>query len=296
MCDELGITLWNATGINKESIDYTLQQINPKTDLFFITKTWILKNNTLKTIWKQHHNYGTQATNAYRGTGGISLLINPNFPHTVITETPTNKYALTCKIKNYVIICFYIPPNPTVTTTEFINIINTELNKHDNINDNIILCGDFNCRMGEYLNDRRMVNNRYTYITNQRCTPFVNFIAEQGLKLWNKDLAFGKPTYFKGSSSNNIEYSSIIDLFLSNKIDFIINPYMEIHDQASLGSDHKLVFFSFIHTLPPPPIVTEHPRKLWKIQKFKSIIDEDLINIELSQESTNTIKKKIYIL
>lgn len=299
MCDELGITLWNATGITKESIDYTIQHINPKTDLFFITETWLLNNNSIKTSWTQHHNYGTKATNSHRGTGGISLLINPDFKYTVIKDMPTNKYALTCRIKNYVIICFYIPPTPTISTTEFIEIINTELSKHT-ANENIILCGDFNCRMGEYLNDRHMVHNRYTYITNQRCNPFINLIAEHGLKLWNKELAFGKPTYYRGSTTEDVEQTSIIDLFLSNKEDFIINPYMEIHNEASLGSDHKLVFFSFVHTLPPPTIVTLYPRQLWKIYKFKIKYEEteDEEKNESSQDiiSEGDTRKNIYIL
>lgn len=96
MCDEhvLGVTLWNAQGITTESIDFIMQHINPHTHLFFITETWLLEPRHLNTLWKQHHNYGQQVQNGFRGELGISLLVHPEFPYTVITETPTYKYAL----------------------------------------------------------------------------------------------------------------------------------------------------------------------------------------------------------
>ncbi|KAI9243084.1 Endonuclease/exonuclease/phosphatase [Helicostylum pulchrum] len=220
MCDftTLNITLWNATSITQESIDFTLQNINPMTQLFFITETWLLPTQDIKTPWTKHHNYAQKTTNEARGKNGISLLIHPDFPYPVIADTPTSIYALTCRLKNYIIICFYIPPS--CTPTEFSNIINTELDKHDSINDNIILCGDFNCRMGLYLNDK---NNSNVNITNNRCNPFLEIITERGLTLWNKELAYGKPTLIKGSTILNVQQSSIIDLFLSNNKESIIN-------------------------------------------------------------------------
>ncbi|KAL0582238.1 hypothetical protein ABG067_007932, partial [Albugo candida] len=118
------------------------------------------------------------------------------------------------------------------------------------------------------------------------------------LTLWNKELAYGIPTYLRGSANNDTEYSSIIDFFLSNNS--IMNPYMEINNEASLGSDHKPVFFSFIHSLPPPPLVTLHPRKLWNIQKFKYKTEknnnmqnpmQELISSAMYESLDATVKK-----
>lgn len=285
MCDEhiLGITLWNAQGLTTQSIDFTMQQLNMNTQLFFITETWLLSPRKLKTLWKQHHNYGRQVQNAYRGEFGISLLIHPDFPYTVITDTPTTHYSLTCRINNYIIICFYLPPS--LSHTEFMQHIHNEIEKHDPLTNNIILCGDFNARMGTYLHDKNTYNNRYV--------PFRNFIAQQGLTLWNRELALGIPTYLKGSSNSDTEHSSIIDFFLTMDDQTTFgNPYMEINVDSSLGSDHKLVFFSFIHSLPPPPLISLHPRKLWNINKFKimpPIPSEEDVD---SGNNNNTLENK----
>ncbi|KAI9330653.1 hypothetical protein BD770DRAFT_449509 [Pilaira anomala] len=109
---------------------------------------------------------------------------------------------------------------------------------------NIILCGDFNARLAEY-----------------------------GLTLQNVDLAYGVPTLLTGSATNNNVKSSVIDFFLTTNDELTIAPNIQIESLLSLGSDHKLLYFGFTHDFSPPTPTHLHPRKLWKINKFKSTKD-----------------------
>ncbi|KAI9324653.1 hypothetical protein BD770DRAFT_450233 [Pilaira anomala] len=134
--------------------------------------------------------------------------------------------------------------------------------------ENIILCGDFNSRLGNYTGDHN---------TNSRCNVFLNFISEYGLTLQNIELAYGIPTLLTGSSTTSTVKSSIIDFFLTNNDEVIIAPVMKIESELSLGSDHKLLYFGFTHNFAPPPTVHLHPRILWKINKFKPKPDKSHI-------------------
>lgn len=268
----LGITVWNANGLKKEAIDDLLQNININTYLLFITETW-LSNNTSKnlpTTWKQYHNYGTQTT-AYRAKEGITLLINPICPFPVITYPIENQYTLTCKIHNFIIICFYLPNS--IPIDEYNHYLMQQLNKYQP-HENIILCGDFNARLGSTLGD---------HAENERASYFREFIANNGLTIWNQQLAYGIPTYIKGSSTHGIVKKSIIDLVITNQTSFVTDPQMQIRTDLSLGSDHKLVYFSFIFHTTPPEAPTLHPRKLWKIKKLEINTDNQHIREHYQQ-------------
>lgn len=124
---------------------------------------------------------------------------------------------------------------------------------------NIILCGDFNARLGRIVGD---------HDTNSRCNIFLDFISEHGLTIQNIDLAYGQHTLISNTGS------STIDFFITSNDDLVVSPYMEIRDDLHLNSDHKLVFFSFKHDFDPPKISVSHPRQLWKINKFKPTVND----------------------
>lgn len=83
----LNITLFNAGGIGSASIDHIMHNINPNTNLFFITETWLLPSAKLPMTetWQQIHNYGSPVEDRFSGEYGISLLISPSFKYSVLT-------------------------------------------------------------------------------------------------------------------------------------------------------------------------------------------------------------------
>ncbi|KAG1125809.1 hypothetical protein G6F42_008371 [Rhizopus arrhizus] len=148
-----------------------------------------------------------------------------------------------------------------------------QLNKYQP-HENIILCGDFNARLGSTLGD---------HAENERASYFREFIANNRLTIWNQQLAYGIPTYIKGSSTHGIVKKSIIDLVITNQTSFVTDPQMQIRTDLSLGSDHKLVYFSFIFHTTPPEAPTLHPRKLWKIKKLEINTDNQHIREHYQQ-------------
>lgn len=93
----------------------------------------------------------------------------------------------------------------------------------------MILCGDFNARVGAIIGDHDI---------NSRGAPFLEFIAQNGLTIQNIYLAYGKHILI-----SNIDFS-IIDFFITSNDDATLFPYMEVRKDLHLASDHKLVLFS----------------------------------------------------
>ncbi|KAG2189607.1 hypothetical protein INT46_001803, partial [Mucor plumbeus] len=197
-----------------------------------------------------------------RGQLGISLLTNPSFPYTILPLPiyQESNYILPCLCQNYLIICTYLPPNLNDTFCfEFL----TEALEYYATNyefDHLLLCGDFNTRLGHYVGDKR---------ENSRYHLFMEFIHLHNLTLHNTQHAYGTPTFVRGSESNPTDKTSIIDFFLSTHAEDMPGMSMHINHDIYLGSDHKMVHFSFPHSFNPPPITITHPRILWNINKFK---------------------------
>ncbi|CEP09529.1 hypothetical protein, partial, partial [Parasitella parasitica] len=126
--------------------------------------------------------------------------------------------------------------------------------------DHLLLCGDFNTRLGDYVGDKRQ-NGRYQF--------FLDFLHAHHLTLHNVDHAFGIPTYIRGTEANPTDKTSIIDYFLSTHPFDLEGMSMTINHDVYLGSDHKMVHFSLPHNFRPPPITNIHPRLLWNLNKFK---------------------------
>ncbi|CEP17048.1 hypothetical protein [Parasitella parasitica] len=179
-----------------------------QTDLFFVTETWLLPQRSLPTTWTQIHNFGISVDRARRRQLGISLLINPSFPYTILSLPifQDSNYILPCQCQNYLIICTYLPP--ALDDQACFDLLTDSLEYYaTNYEfDHLLLCGDFNTRLGDYVGDKRQ-NSRYQF--------FIDFLHTHCLTLHNVDHAFGVPTYIKGTEANPIDKTSIIDFFLS---------------------------------------------------------------------------------
>ncbi|OAD81227.1 hypothetical protein PHYBLDRAFT_161850 [Phycomyces blakesleeanus NRRL 1555(-)] len=138
-----------------------------------------------------------------------------------------NNYALAVKIGTLRLICLYLPPSmPTHEALDILSAITLT-------DDTIILTGD--------------------YASNPRGIALEQWLEERSLTVLNGVLSLCTPTYI--SFRNEVEISSIIDLFITNTN--FANPSLHIATELSLGSDHQLLSLSFTydlqHLLPAPP-------------------------------------------
>ena len=109
----------------------------------------------------------------------------------------------------------------------------------------------------------------------------LHWIESHQLKIWNAELAYGKPTFLRPPGS------SIIDIYMSTNN--CINPTLNISDNLSLGSNHKMVHFSFDTAsnipLSSPP---QQLRRIWRLSKIKDPAIQD--------EYKSTINNKLQAL
>ncbi|KAG1457044.1 hypothetical protein G6F56_006698 [Rhizopus delemar] len=254
----LRISLFNATGLPKQSI-YPLINIAQNSSLLFITETWLLPPNKYSLpSWRQFHTYGfpVNSYNLHRGQLGLALLVNPEFKlpiHHINHANPLlAKFTLSIIINSKLLIhCLYLPPS--LESAEVWEILSLLPLDYPTTNKTII-CGDFNSRTGELVGDSRW---------NTSGRIFHNWMEAHNLILWNQHLAFGQPT------SYTYHGTSIIDYFLSNtELD---NPGLVIEDEISLNSNHTFMTLSF--NLPPSYIShnlsTEIHRPHWNLKKLK---------------------------
>lgn len=267
--DKLTITIFNATGISKYAVDSILT-FTQHTSLLFLIETWLLPPNQLLTNWQQHHTYGEPRSDTYSWIGkmGISLLVHPDFNlpvHGIEDSDPHfSKYHLTCTVANTLIHCLYLPhlsqlPMLSPSSPVYHSVTPT-LQTH-------IFCGDFNARVGSFVGD---------HFTDPRGTQFYQWIAANGLTLWNKELACGQPILYRRNGS------SIIDWFLSTNP--LPNPQLTIRDDLSLDSDHKMLHLSF--TLPRTDCLNSVPapgRRLWRLHRLRDENIRDLYVAEFTR-------------
>lgn len=226
------LSLWNANGLKTTTIQDVLSHVS-NSDLLFITETW-LTSGYLPINWSQFHLYGTKVPGAFnRGSGGVSILVSPSCPFTVSQLPSSNPYTLSLKVDSITIHCIYFPPN--LSNELVFSIFNSLLTAHDTI-----ILGDFNARLGGLTGDS---------ITNPRGTALKPWLEENDFRVLNATLAYGIPTF--NAFRNDVELCSIIDLLLTN-IPETSMPYshMVVETELSLGSDHRLVYFSMEYISP----------------------------------------------
>lgn len=279
---KLNIACINANGrLREEAIDSVLYYCN-NIDLLFITETWLPPAVTsLPTTWQQFHIYGKPVHNSFRHEMGISLFINPSFQHNnFYVDTSASEYYMTCRIDNTLIYCFYLPPTPSLNDTIALDIL-----KSLPFDSNLILCGDFNARMGKYSGDHKW---------NTRGSKLAALIRRTGLFNWNSKLQYKIPTRLNYNTNTHKIEQSIVDYFFTT-FD-LAQPQMEIRtDLAILGSDHKLMTLSFnyadsAHQQEEPP----QQRKRWKLVRLEEPeVQKAYIQCFIQQSSTKNLISKM---
>lgn len=159
----LRMSLFNATGLPKQSI-YPLINIAQNSSLLFITETWLLSPNKYSLpSWKQFHTYGVPVNsyNLHRGQLGLALLVNPDFKLPIHHINHVNpllaKFTLSIIINSKLLIhCLYLPPSlESAQVSEILSLLPLD---YPTTNKTII-CGDFNSRIGELVGDSRWNTN-----------------------------------------------------------------------------------------------------------------------------------------
>ncbi|KAG1320854.1 hypothetical protein G6F62_011120 [Rhizopus arrhizus] len=228
------ITLCNATGLAKEAVSPVLHLAQPSSVL--ITETWLLPPNKYPTHWKLFHTYGIKIQPlATKGKQGISLLINPTCPyhvhHLPNGDMSIFQYKLSFIIADTLVHCVYLPLS---LENQVVSQVLDSLPRTAPDVKHIILCGDFNARMGSYTGDSS---------TNPRGNMIYRWLQEHNFILWNQRLAYGKPTFIAHQGS------SIIDFFMSDTE--LCNPSLTTWEDLSLDSAHKMISFSFHPSILP---------------------------------------------
>jgi hypothetical protein len=143
--------LWNIEGANSVTSENG-HTIFEKADVILLTETFIMPDaaDTLPTTHYAFHSYATKGTRG-RPSGGIVILVKPELQPRRITNS-TNHVAVS--INNVTaVICFYFPPD--------YDIDNLVLEVHNVLSsitaDNVIVGGDFNCRIDQGERGRDLV-------------------------------------------------------------------------------------------------------------------------------------------
>ncbi|CEP12433.1 hypothetical protein [Parasitella parasitica] len=240
----------------QETIDSIIFYCN-SVDMLFITETWLPPGTMIPTHWQQFHIYGLPVPNSLRHQMGISLFINPDahLPKLHV-DTQSSNYYMRCHVDNLQIYCFYLPPDPSLDNTTTMQILESLP-----ITANTILCGDLNSRMGKRTGDSRW---------NTRGSKISSFIGKRNIYNWNAKLQYGIPTRIHYLPQSNTTETSIVDYFLSQSD--LAQPSLKIRtDLAVLGSDHKMMEFSFLWA--DQEALTDDQtetlsRKRWKVQRL----------------------------
>lgn len=186
-----------------------------------------------------------------RGAQGIYMLVGLNCKYHIYHLPPPGssfaQYQLSFTIGDTLADCIYLPPS--LDNRAVLSILSPLSSTTPNARQ-IIFCGDFNARLGSYTGDCS---------TNPRGNVIYRWIRENNIILWNRRLAFGQPTFLVH------QCSSIIDLFMSTSD--LIELKMAIFTDGSLGSNHKMISFSFKTTV--PNLSTQMRRVTWHLVKLK---------------------------
>jgi hypothetical protein len=192
----LKIGLWNAHGLMTSTIDDVLRHCQDFSVLF-ITETWLLPSNKLFTSWQQFHLYGVPVDGNWRGSRGVSCLVNPSCPLSAFRIPIQDKpHALGIQLgRSLKLICLYLPPDPSLR-----NALVPDILASIPLTSDTIICGDLNARMGDVTGDSD---------SNTRGNLVQDWCADRSLSILNPSLAFGVPTFV--DFRRGVLVSSIVD-------------------------------------------------------------------------------------
>jgi hypothetical protein len=192
-------------------------------------------------------------------------LVNPDCPVPVTHLQHDNPFILSLQFGQLRIACFYLPPSTSISTNQVMTALDSIRLDRDTL-----LCGDFNARFHTLTGDHN---------SNTRGTLLTPWLVERDLTILNSTLAYSISTF--ESFKNNIHQSSIIDLFITNNLNALQNPVMEVLSDCTFGSDHCLLSLSFgldkdasMNLLDDSPAV--QPRKTWQLSK---LFEPDVCNL-----------------
>jgi hypothetical protein len=244
----LNIGLFNARGLAVNAVDDLLSHCQ-HLHLLFITETWLAANRSnLPTTWTQHHCHAVQNNNHIRNSAGLCLLINPSFPYTVNRLPSSSPYLLLATVGNLTLACTYLPPHWPFL--ECLNVLS-----QIPITANTIICGDFNARMGEWTGDTSW---------NPRGRPMKRWLERHSLTVLNKQHAFGLATYLQHRVNGT--FTSLIDLFICTAP--LTDAHMEVWQDRSLSSDHKMVQLSFLFDHTEANSIPKPVRRTWNLSRL----------------------------
>lgn len=182
---EIRCLLWNVEGLNGVVSVVPNNWFSPY-DVVILTETFLTSYLHIQGKYAIH-NFASQGDRG-RPKGGISCLLSPRLCPFVVVHRTDNLLMVQTTVCWIISVYF----QPEWKSYEIIQEINTALTQADN-KKQVIIGGDFNCRIDEYQNEKAMT--------------VIQYLEEEGLTLHNKR---NEQTYIGPNGS------SCIDLLFSN--------------------------------------------------------------------------------
>lgn len=240
---------WNCFALKNKINDLEMFINNRKIDIVLLNETKLDNSftsniNNYEIIRKDRNNRG----------GGVAIIINNEVDFEIIDSYDSfNLEIISIKVyvnnKEFIIICFYLPPNATFPN-EFFKKIEKEKN--------LIVAGDLNCKSKSW----------YSRKENKNGKLLDEYLENSNLQIIRNK----KPTYF--NKANN--QMDILDLIItcSNLAPKIIN--MEIVE-SELISDHFPIIFNLKNTR-----IKYEPKEYKRvdIEQEVNIIEESILKTQ----------------
>ncbi len=216
-----GVMLWNIEGYTTVNKTYTHEYIFKNSDIIALTETFITSQINIK----DYNTYCSYANKQNRGrpVGGLMMAVRVSIRSKLIVA---NEQYISVKIADTILTLFYFRPEEELE--EIVATINDSINSNRNINKNLIIMGDFNCRID---------NGSF------RGLALTESLLDQGFSLLNPP---DEPTYFCHSGS------SCIDLVFYRNVD-ITEPETNIYFDPI--RKHQRLMFSFDSQVLPERIL-----------------------------------------
>jgi ribonuclease HI len=230
------IIQWNCRGLraNFDEIQILIQNFQPL--VFSLQETLISHNNTIN--FRQYtHFLKNPIPNDTRPSGGVSLLIRKNIPHSQI-KLNTNIQAVAATISLYrtITVCsIYLPPHSALNIAELEDL-------YRQLPSPVLLMGDFNAHSPVWGSGRLDAKGRL----------IENFIANENLCILNKNIN----TYVHPATGSQ----TAIDLTICNPA-LLLDFEWQVHDDLC-GSDHFPILISNTKASSPTAIIRH-----WKLDK-----------------------------
>ena len=222
MISNIKASFININGIVNK-VDFIRDYVNKeKVDVMFIVETWLQKGDNVA-IRPITADIRQTNVNSSRGTGGIMVLTSNRLKSSVkIKKVDKNNNWIQVEVGNMQIVCAYMPP-----TMEDIDIKEfwREMDLLGREDDDLIIVGDFNSRMGSITGDTKK---------NTRGIKLIKFLNQSSLELRLPEI--GRWTTY------NYRGRGITDLVLTKRNNNDIVASLEVKENETLGgSDHRVL-------------------------------------------------------